>query len=91
MANKKSSLKRVRTTEKSKARNLKRKRVFKQAVKSLNKQVTAEKKDEKAVKDLMIKAYKSLDKAASRGVIHKNKASRLKSRLAKKVNKANVK
>ena len=29
---------------------------------------------------------KKLDKAAARGVIHKNKAARLKSRLAKQVN-----
>lgn len=37
-------------------------------------------------------AYESLtvsaDKAARKGVIHKNKAARLKSRLAKRINKA---
>ncbi len=32
-------------------------------------------------------AYQSLDKAAKRGTIKKNTASRLKSRLAKKINK----
>lgn len=31
-------------------------------------------------------AAKKLDKAAAKGVIHKNKAARMKSRLAKKVN-----
>ena len=34
---------------------------------------------------------KKLDKAAAKGVIHKNKAARLKSRLAKKVNAATAK
>jgi small subunit ribosomal protein S20 len=34
---------------------------------------------------------KKLDKAAAKGVIHKNKAARMKSRLAKKVNAATAK
>jgi small subunit ribosomal protein S20 len=34
----------------------------------------------------LVSAAQKLDKAAARGVIHKNKASRLKSRMAKKVN-----
>lgn len=33
-------------------------------------------------------AAKRLDKAAAKGIIHKNKAARIKSRLAKKVNAA---
>ena len=36
-------------------------------------------------------AAKQLDKAAAKGVIHKNKAARMKSRLAKKVNAAAAK
>ncbi len=38
-------------------------------------------------KELLQKAYKELDLAAKKHVIHKNKASRLKSRLAKRVEK----
>lgn len=40
----------------------------------------------KDAKDLN-KVYKNTDSLASKGIIHKNKASRIKSRTAKKVNK----
>lgn len=36
--------------------------------------------------ELFVEASKSLDKAASKGLIHKNKAARKKSRLSKLVN-----
>tara|TARA_Y100000741_G_C17948430_1_gene434781 strand:- start:229 stop:477 length:249 start_codon:yes stop_codon:yes gene_type:complete len=36
--------------------------------------------------ELLKKAFSALDKAASKGVIHKNNASRKKSRLSKKLN-----
>lgn len=36
--------------------------------------------------ELLKKAFSALDKAASKGVIHKNNASRKKSRLSKKIN-----
>jgi len=35
----------------------------------------------------MVVATSSIDKATSKGVIHKNKGARLKSRLMKKLNK----
>ena len=48
---------------------------------------TAVKKVEKdATKENLNVANKKIDKAASKGVITKNKAARLKSRLTKKVN-----
>ncbi|MBM4401741.1 MAG: 30S ribosomal protein S20 [Candidatus Cloacimonetes bacterium] len=37
------------------------------------------------LKKILTKAHSELDKAAKKGVIHKNKAARLKSRLAKSV------
>ncbi len=37
-------------------------------------------------KSLLIKATSAIDKAVSKGVIHKNAAARKKSRLARKVN-----
>jgi len=43
--------------------------------------------DESKTKDLAKKLTKSLDKAAQKKVIHKNKASRKKSNVMKKVNK----
>lgn len=45
-----------------------------------------ESKKEKEVAELITKAYSELDTAAKKHVIHKNKASRLKSRLAKSAN-----
>ena len=44
--------------------------------------------DEKASVETMSNLVNSLDKAAKSNVIHKNKASRLKSKLARKLNAA---
>lgn len=44
------------------------------------------KKDFGAAKDWVAKAVKALDKTAQRGIIKKNKAARLKSRLMVKLN-----
>jgi len=53
---------------------------YKDATKSVRKAITGKKKDE-AVKALQ-GAYKQIDKALKKHVIKKNKAARLKSRLA---------
>lgn len=45
--------------------------------------ITEAQKKNEARKNTLSKAYSELDKAAKKGIIHKNKASRLKSRLAK--------
>ena len=42
--------------------------------------------DSQASQEEVLKAIKALDKAASKGVIHKNNAARRKSRLVKKLN-----
>jgi len=42
--------------------------------------------DAAVVKTEVLAAVKKLDKAANRGLIHKNKAARIKSKMAKKVN-----
>ena len=52
-------------------------------VKEVNKAVLA--KDANKAKELLPKAYKVIDKAAKRGVIKENTASRKKSRLTAKV------
>ncbi len=54
----------------------------KSAVKGLRNATGANKEE---ANELLTKAYKELDLAAKKHVIHKNKASRLKSRLAKKI------
>ncbi len=42
-------------------------------------------KDAKTASEALLKAIRQLDKAATKGVIHKNTASRKKSRLTRKV------
>ncbi len=63
--------------------NTVKKNAYKKAVANYRKLVVAKKLDE--AKDALVPAYKALDKAVRAGVIKKNKASRLKSRLTKLV------
>jgi len=72
----KSAFKRMKTSEKARQRN---KRV-KSTLRGVLKNYAADK--EKSPDKFKVVA-KILDKAASRNVIHKNKAARLKSRFAK--------
>ncbi len=88
MANKDSAKKAMRHSERARIFNLRRKRAMKSAIKELLLLVSAGKKQE-AVK-LLPKVYKVIDKAAKRGVIKKNTASRKKSRLTKHVEKISV-
>ncbi len=85
MPNTKSAGKAMRQSERRNVRNVKAKDKFKAAVKEVKKLITAGKKSEAAT---AIKAAMSaLDKAAKNNVIHKNTASRKKSRLAKAIAK----
>lgn len=81
----KSAKKALRQNVRGKIRNLKRKNIMKSLVKQTRKLAGAEKKEE-AVK-LLPKLYQAIDKAAKRGIIKKNTASRKKSRLTKLLNK----
>lgn len=83
MANNKSALKRIKTSAVRTARNRRIKSTVKTAIKNL--QETAAKSPEEA-RESLIKAQKTLDKAVSKGVLHKNNAARKKSRLAKRIN-----
>jgi len=83
MANHKSSLKRVRQT---KARTLQNRYAAKTMRNALKKFRLSNNKDE--VKELFPKVSSMLDKLAKKNVIHRNKASNLKSQMAKKVNAA---
>lgn len=47
-------------------------------------------KGDKTANEKISKAYHELDIASKKNVIHKNKAARLKSRLAKKLDKASA-
>ncbi len=82
----KSAKKALRQNVVRKARNEVRKDAYKKAVKDLRKLIT-EKKPKETESELKV-TFKALDKAAKAGVIKKNKASRLKSRLAQAIAKS---
>ncbi|GAA3056488.1 MULTISPECIES: 30S ribosomal protein S20 [Actinomycetes] len=84
MANIKSQKKRILTNEKARLRNQAVKSELKTAVKKVRKAVAAEDKD--AALAAHREAARKLDKAVSKGVIHKNQAANRKSGLAAKVN-----
>jgi small subunit ribosomal protein S20 len=56
---------------------------MKKAIKNYLKAVSSDEKD--WLKDLLTKAYSTIDKAAKKGIIKKQTAARKKSRLAKKI------
>ncbi|MBQ7264633.1 MAG: 30S ribosomal protein S20 [Firmicutes bacterium] len=85
MANIKSAKKRILVTEKKTLRNKMIKSSVKTAIKKVV--VAAEAGDKAAADQALSLAVKSIDMAASKGVYHKNTASRKKSRLSKLVNK----
>lgn len=86
MANIKSAEKRARQTIKRTARN----KSIKTRVKSAHKAVSAalSTKDQKVVTQKLNSFASTADRAANSGVIHKNTASRLKSRAARAAAKA---
>jgi small subunit ribosomal protein S20 len=84
VANIKSQIKRNKTNEKARLRNKAVKSSLKTAVKKVRTAATAG--DAAAAATLLAEASRSLDKAASKGVIHKNQAANRKSALAKQLN-----
>lgn len=86
MPNKKSAMKELRKTERRTARNQQVKRRLRELIKKVDKFVSASQKEE-AVK-LYDKIQKIVDKAAKRSnPFNDGKADRIKSRVAKKINK----
>lgn len=65
--------------------NVRRKRALSSATKATKKLIAT---DVKAATSSLSEAYKAIDKAAKRGIIKKNTASRKKSRLAAAVKRA---
>ncbi len=84
MANIKSQIKRNKQNQKRRMRN----RVYRGTARTYVRKAEAAIKvgDAQASQEETLKAIKALDKAASKGVIHKNNAARRKSRLVKKLN-----
>jgi len=85
MAITKGAKKAIRQSERKKVVNIRRQKIMKESVKDVRTLVTGGKKKEAEAK--LKTAFQALDKAAKRGVIKKNTASRKKSRLAKSIAK----
>ncbi|SHK09874.1 SSU ribosomal protein S20P [Desulfatibacillum alkenivorans DSM 16219] len=83
MANHKSALKRAKQNTIKQIRNRSYKTRLRNMVKKVNQAVEAQSADE--AKAILVETQSIIDKCASKGVIHKNTASRKISRLAKKV------
>ena len=85
MANIKSQLKRIKTNEKARQRNKAVKSSLKTQVRRFN--TSVEGGDAAATAAALHDASRALDKAVSKGVIHKNQAANRKSAMAKKAAK----
>ncbi|MCU9613939.1 30S ribosomal protein S20 [Caldibacillus lycopersici] len=88
MANIKSAIKRIKTSELNNVRNTSAKSAMRTAIKKV--EVAVANNDANAAKEALTFAVRKLDKAATKGLIHKNAAARHKSRLSKKVNALNA-
>jgi small subunit ribosomal protein S20 len=84
VANIKSQLKRIRTNEKARLRNKSIKSSLKTAVRRFREAAAAGEKD-RALGELRV-ASRALDKAVSKGVIHRNQAANRKSAMARRAN-----
>ena len=86
MANIKSQIKRVKTNEKRRMRNKSVRSSVRTAVRKFREAV--ESGDSENAAALQRAAARALDKAASKGVIHKNQAANRKSAMAKRIDTA---
>ncbi len=85
MANTKSALKEIRKTSRRRVRNRLVRASTRTAVKHAGEAIA---NGESTAQDLVQRASIALDKAAQKGVIHKNAAARRKARLTKKLKSA---
>ena len=85
MANIKSQVKRIRTNEAARLRNQSVKSSLRTAIRSFREAAAAGDKDK--ANELLVATSRKLDKAASKGVIHKNQAANRKSALASALSK----
>ncbi len=85
MANTRSALKRIRSSEKKRQRN----RIFRSSARTYVKkarQLIAEQGKTEESEAAVRQAISALDRAAQKGIIHKNNAARRKARLMKMLN-----
>lgn len=88
MANTKSALKRIRSSERKRIRNKPVRTALKTYVRSAVAQINAGASEDSA--EAVVRAISALDKAAGKGIIHRNQAARRKSRLMSKLNRLNA-
>lgn len=88
MPNIKSAIKRVKTSTERNAQNNMTKSAMRTSVKKVEAAIVLN--DVEAAKNTFAEAASKLDKAAAKGLIHKNAAARKKSRLMKKMNAINA-
>lgn len=86
LANTKSALKRMRSSEKRRLRNRKVRSETRTYIKRARAQIEAGELEE--AQKSVAQAVRALDKAAEKGILHKNNAARRKSRLMRKLNQA---
>ena len=82
MANTKNAKKAQRASTRKRVFNLRHKKEVHDTVKEISRAITGKSKD--AVK-MLPALYKAVDKAAKHGTLNKNTASRMKSRITKRV------
>jgi small subunit ribosomal protein S20 len=85
LANIKSAIKRIRSSERKRQRNKPVRTALKTYVKTAQAQIAA---GQDTAPEAIVHAISELDKAAGKGIIHKNQAARRKSRLMAKYNKS---
>ncbi len=86
MANHKSAIKRIRQNERCNEVNSRVRTALRTQIKKLQAAIDAPNVDE--VKALMPGTVSAIDRAAQKGVVHRNTASRMKSRLNAQARKA---
>ena len=86
MPNIKSAIKRVEVTRKRTVRNIRIKSALKTTIRRFEEAMSDADRDEAGLR--LKKAIVAIDKAVTKGVLHKNAAARKKSRLARKFNKS---
>ena len=89
MANVKNAKKAIKVIGRKNKEHMQLKSTVKNAIRNTDKAVVAG--DKEAACKYLKAAIKSLDNAKSKGIVHKNKVDREKSRLTKKVNTMEVK
>ena len=88
MPNIKSAIKRVKTSDLNRVHNATVKSNMRTSVKNAEAALAGD--NAETAKEALLTAAKKLDKAASKGLIHKNAAARKKSRLTKRLNSLNA-